>query len=125
MNIHSKAHQCPCPAAPAFPSLSVICGLPLEGRQCLWVLSPAFPALSSFLPSVCQQITSVILSLEASYLSFPLGAAVFTLPGKVACFFSLVRVQMDIFCLVLSCSSFVLMEKDPLTLCLAEPLRWR
>lgn len=93
MNIHSKAHQCPCPTAPAFPSLAVICGLQVEWRLCLWVLSPAFPALSSLLPSSsCQQITTAILALEAtkpaSYLSFLLGAADVTLLGKVA-FFSL------------------------------------
>lgn len=96
MNIHSKAHQCPCPTAPAFPSLSVTCGLQVEQHLRLWVLSPAFPALSSLLPSsFCQQITTASLSLEAtkpaSYLSFLLGAAVITLLGKVACFSLLVR----------------------------------
>lgn len=96
MNMHSKVHQCPCPTVPAFPSLSVIFGLQVERQLCLWVLSPAFPALSSLLPSsFCQQITMASLSLEATkptrYLSFLLGAAVITLPGKVACFSLSVR----------------------------------
>lgn len=57
------------------------------------LLSLSYPL---FLPSsFCQQITMASLSLEATkptrYLSFLLGAAVITLPGKVACFSLSVR----------------------------------